>query len=43
MPGAVKIFGGRAHPALTQEICDYLKVPAGKVAAFNFSDGESFC
>ena len=43
MPGAVKIFGGRAHPALTEEICAYLKVPAGKVSAFNFSDGETFC
>ena len=43
MPGAVKIFGGRAHPALTEEICAYLGVPAGKVSAFNFSDGETFC
>ena len=33
--GELKIFGGRAHPALTQEICDYLNVPCGKLAAFD--------
>jgi ribose-phosphate pyrophosphokinase len=43
MPGELKIFGGRAHPALVQEICDYLNLPAGRVAAYNFSDGETFC
>ena len=43
MPGELKIFGGRAHPALTQEICDYLNLPPGNVAARNFSDGEIFC
>lgn len=39
----LKIFGGRAHPALTQEICDYLELPVGDVTAYNFSDGEIFC
>jgi ribose-phosphate pyrophosphokinase len=43
MAGEMKIFGGRAHPALVQEICDYLNLEAGRVAAFNFSDGETFC
>src|SRR4051794_24151949 len=43
MAGELKIFGGRAHPALLQEICDYLNLPAGKVSAYNFSDGETFC
>ncbi|HEV8579279.1 MAG TPA: ribose-phosphate pyrophosphokinase [Thermoanaerobaculia bacterium] len=43
MAGELKIFGGRAHPALVQEICDYLNLEAGKVSAFNFSDGETFC
>jgi len=43
MPGDLKIFGGRAHPLLTQEICDYLNLPAGNVSARNFSDGEVFC
>lgn len=43
MPGELKIFGGRAHPALVQEICDYLNLASGKVSAYNFSDGETFC
>jgi ribose-phosphate pyrophosphokinase len=43
MVGELKIFGGRSHPALVQEICDYLNLPAGKVSAYNFSDGETFC
>jgi ribose-phosphate pyrophosphokinase len=43
MAGELKIFGGRAHPALVQEICESLNLPAGKVAAYNFSDGETFC
>ena len=44
MYGELKIFGGRAHPALAQEICDYLE-PAepASVDRFNFSDGETFC
>jgi ribose-phosphate pyrophosphokinase len=41
--GELKIFGGRSHPALVQEICAYLNLEAGKVSAFNFSDGETFC
>jgi ribose-phosphate pyrophosphokinase len=43
MPGELKIFGGRAHPTLTQEICDYLNLTPGNVSARNFSDGEIFC
>ena len=43
MAGELKIFGGRAHPALVQEICESLNLSAGKVAAYNFSDGETFC
>jgi ribose-phosphate pyrophosphokinase len=43
MAGELKIFGGRAHPALVQEICEYLNLESGKVSAFNFSDGETFC
>ena len=31
MAGELKIFGGRAHPALVSEICDYLNLEAGKV------------
>jgi ribose-phosphate pyrophosphokinase len=43
MPGELKIFGGRAHPALVQEICEYLNLAAGNLKAVNFSDGEIFC
>ena len=42
MYGALKVFGGRAHPAMTQEICAYLNLPVGEVTAFDFSDGETF-
>ena len=41
--GGIKIFGGRAHPALTREICDYLEITQGNSSAYNFSDGETFC
>jgi ribose-phosphate pyrophosphokinase len=41
--GEIKVFGGRAHPSLTREICDYLGVAQGNSTAFNFSDGETFC
>ena len=43
MLGELKIFSGRAHPALTEEICEYLNVAAGRIEAYNFSDGEIFC
>jgi ribose-phosphate pyrophosphokinase len=42
MYGEIKIFGGRANPALTREICDYLNLPVGRSTAYNFSDGETF-
>lgn len=41
--GELKIFGGRAHPELTEAICQYLNLPCGKVTTYNFSDGEIFC
>jgi ribose-phosphate pyrophosphokinase len=43
MLGDLKIFSGRAHPNLAEEICAYLKLPLGKVEAYNFADGEIFC
>ncbi|MEM7480246.1 MAG: ribose-phosphate pyrophosphokinase [Acidobacteriota bacterium] len=43
MYGDLKIFSGRAHPALADEICDYLNVPKAKASSFDFSDGETFC
>ncbi len=41
--GDLKIFSGRAHPALAREICDYLGLSLGEVTLFNFSDGENYC
>ena len=43
MYGELKIFSGRAHPGLAEEIALYLKIPLGRVECFNFSDGEVFC
>jgi len=41
--GELKIFSGRAHPALAQEICAYLGLPLGELTLYNFSDGETYC
>ena len=41
--GELKVFSGRAHPALGQEICDYLGIPLGQLTLYNFSDGENYC
>jgi ribose-phosphate pyrophosphokinase len=41
--GELKIFSGRAHPALAQEICTYLGIPLGHLTLYNFSDGEDYC
>jgi len=41
--GEIRIFGGRAHPSLTSEICAYLGIEQGRSTAYNFSDGETFC
>src|SRR4029450_11551341 len=43
MYGELKVFGGRAHPALVQEICAYLGTDCGRVVTHNFSDGQTFC
>ncbi len=37
------VFSGRAHPALTRAICEYLQIPEGEIRLGNFSDGEIFC
>ncbi len=42
MYGELKIFAGRAHPALAGEISTYLDLPLGQVRCTNFSDGELF-
>lgn len=36
----LKIFTGNAHPALAQEIADYIGVPLGSSKVDRFSDGE---
>jgi ribose-phosphate pyrophosphokinase len=41
--GDLKIFSGRAHPALAREICAYLGIPLGHLTLYNFSDGENYC
>jgi ribose-phosphate pyrophosphokinase len=40
--GPLKIFSGRAHPALTQEICARLGVEPGHMTLYSFSDGENY-
>ena len=39
---SLKIFSGSAHPALTNKICKYLGLPAGRVKISAFPDGETF-
>jgi len=41
--GELKVFSGRAHPGLGEEICEYLDLPLGQMEVFNFADGEIFC
>ena len=36
----LKVFGGRANPDLTNQICDYLGLAIGKLVLSNFPDGE---
>ena len=37
----MKLFGGTSNPELTREVCDYLAIEPGKIAAKTFSDGET--
>jgi len=39
----LRVFSGRAHPALAREICDYLSLEGGELETFDFADGEIFC
>lgn len=39
---ALKIFSGRSHPALTNEICHHLGAEPGRIALYSFSDGETY-
>jgi len=40
---SMKVFSGRAHPALAAAICDYLGLPVGRALIGNFPDGEISC
>jgi ribose-phosphate pyrophosphokinase len=40
---SMKIFTGRAHPALARKVCEYLGLPLGRVVVGNFPDGEISC
>jgi ribose-phosphate pyrophosphokinase len=42
MYGPLKIFTGRAHPTLALEICNILGTEPGRIALYNFSDGENY-
>jgi ribose-phosphate pyrophosphokinase len=37
----MKLFGGTSNTILAQEVCDYLGIQPGKMAAKTFSDGET--
>ncbi|HTU26649.1 MAG TPA: ribose-phosphate pyrophosphokinase [Pirellulales bacterium] len=39
----LKIFGGRANPNLTRQICAYLGLPVGVITIDNFPDSEIYC
>ncbi|MDD5563503.1 MAG: ribose-phosphate pyrophosphokinase [Thermoanaerobaculaceae bacterium] len=40
---ALVVLSGRAHPELTDRICDYLQIRRGAARLYNFSDGENGC
>lgn len=42
MLNGLKIFSGRAHRDLAQEISDYIKIPLGDIIITDFSDGEIY-
>ena len=43
MQGPLKVFCGRANPALGAEICEHLRRPQGKIDIYDFPDGETCC
>jgi len=38
----IKVFTGNAHPALAQEVADYLGIPLGRCEVFEFSNENIF-
>jgi ribose-phosphate pyrophosphokinase len=43
MQGPLKVFCGRANPALGAEICQALGLEQGKIDLYDFPDGETCC
>lgn len=39
----LKIFTGNSNRALARQICEYMKIPMGKINLSRFSDGELYC
>jgi ribose-phosphate pyrophosphokinase len=39
----LRVFSGRANPALSGRICDYLGLPLGRISLADFPDGETSC
>jgi ribose-phosphate pyrophosphokinase len=42
LPRPLKVFTGRSHPALTEEICAILGIDVGRMTLYSFSDGENY-
>jgi ribose-phosphate pyrophosphokinase len=40
--GPLKVFSGRAHTSLAEEICSLIGIALGKVSLYSFSDGENY-
>jgi len=38
----LKVFTGNAHPSLAKAICEYLRIPLGKLEVFDFSNENIF-
>jgi ribose-phosphate pyrophosphokinase len=40
--GPLKVFSGRAHSSLAEEICARIGIEPGRVTLYSFSDGENY-
>jgi len=38
----LKVFTGTSHPALAEDVCQYLNIPLGKANVFKFSNDNTF-
>ena len=43
MKSELKVFSGNGNPRLAKAICEYLRLPLGKLKLTRFSDGEVYC